>query len=110
MMKKIKKIVLAIGIWGITLINKVFAIVKGSTDPTPYYGPPSSKDIETPKDNTVLDIFRLFVIPLVLLIGIIVYFKKSKSSNRRKIITTLIFLIIIIILYLGINYTIVNML
>ena len=40
-------------------------------------------------------VLRIISIPIVILIGGIIYFKKSKSSNKRKVITFNLFLIVL---------------
>lgn len=74
----------------------------------PMYGIPVPEPVKNNFINSVWNICRMFIIPIVLLIGIIIYFKKSKSSKKRKIITVLITIGIVAILYFVINYIINN--
>ena len=46
---------------------------------------------------------RTILIPIVLIIGTIVYFKKSTSSVKKKIITILIAVIIVVLICFGIT-------
>ena len=46
--------------------------------------------------NSIWNISKIFIIPLALIIGFIIYFKKSKSTTKRKIITMIIVLLVVI--------------
>ena len=101
---KIKKVFIMLEVYLFSMSTSVFAI-------TPLYGPPN-EDYATPKSSTnygIWEVIKYFIIPLVFVIGAIIYFKKSLSSVTRKIITIAIALIIVILLCLGINYWMVNL-
>lgn len=76
--------------------------------PQPDYG------VEYPKTTKYIldiwDIFKFFIIPIVLIIGLIVYFKKSKSSTKKKVIIMITTILITIAICLEINYFVVNLL
>ena len=101
-----------IGIWGLVLNvpTKVFAVIERPVGDILYGIPePPQADYGIPKPSAIELIWKfskIFVIPIALLIGIIVYLKKSKSSSRKKAITVLSTIIIALILYILINYVI----
>lgn len=108
-MQKIRKVFIS-AIMAITLLpKKIFAYMNYSIDPIfradPLYGIPT-----VPFEDTfigkVLRISKIFIIPLVLVIGFVLYFKKSKSTTKRKIITMIIVLLIVIAIYLVVGYLI----
>ena len=71
------------------------------------YGPPPEPQSDF--ISTIWRIAKIFIIPLALIIGFIVYFKKSKSTTKRKIITMIIVLLIVIAICFGANYLITNL-
>ena len=97
--KKLKKIFCGLSIIGLSFFSKIYAAL--NTDNMKLialYG--------VPKRNTgfivlknILNVFRVFVIPLILLIGIIIYIKKSRASKTKKIITVICFIILAILLF-----------
>ena len=100
-MKKIqtKKIVSAIISGIIAMKNKVFAI-----SPSNFIGERNNRTIslygvEPPVSIKAWNFFKMFVIPIALIVGIVIYLTKSKSSTKRKIITLAIILLIIIVIY-----------
>lgn len=113
-LKKIRNVCISIGVFLFSSINKVFAldIDPKFAEPALYgspkqfmepelYGSPKAMDVPV-----IWKILRGFIIPAILIIGIIVYFKKSKSSTAKKIVFSLIFSAIVIGLCIGINYLI----
>lgn len=93
--ERIKKCLMVIGTFLLTVPTKVFATTRGDIDIAPAYGIPASVESK----NNMLNIFRMFIIPIVLLIGIIIYLKKSKSSKKKKILITIGIIAITAILY-----------
>ena len=109
--ERIKKGLMGIGVFLLTIPTKVFAIndsMRGIAIDPAYGIPDPVKPVRNNIISNILNICRMFIIPIALLIGIIIYFKKSKSSKKRKIITVLITICIVAILYLVINYIINN--
>ena len=115
-MKKVaglfKRIFLIIGTFLISVYTKVQAAeplsalhgigpVLPSTEVSTLYGVPKSTKI-----SMFLNILMLLTVPLVFIIGIIIYIKKSSSSKVKKIITAFIAFIIGVLACLGINYII----
>ena len=97
LISKVKKVVvMAMGVI-IALPGKIYAVLD---DPiTALYGvynPPNPLE-------EFWKIARYFIIPIILLIGIIVYLTKKKTSTRNKVLIILAFLIIMAILYCIIN-------
>lgn len=86
------------------------AIAYKAPDPQSWYGVPNDELKKIEPDENVLDSFlnilKICFIPLIILIGCIIYFKKSKSSTYKKIITILIFLSIVVLLYFLAKYVI----
>ena len=81
-MPKMKKIVFSIGIAMMLLPGKIFAKINEKYYDPAEYGVVNPKAILLFK---ILKIINIFVIPIALIIGAIVYFKKSKSSKKKKI-------------------------
>ena len=100
MKNKIKNVFLTIGIFLLTKVTNTYA----STHIAPVYG------VEPIKEEKVVDnvdnfkYVKFFIIPLVFIIGSIIYLNKSKSSKKRKIITILIALLLTIGICFGIDY------
>lgn len=101
--EKIKKGLIGLGVFLLTIPAKAFAI-----DITPVlYGMPAPNPKPTILKN-ILDICRIVVIPLALIIGIVIYLKKSRSGKKRKIIIVVISTAIALVLYFIISYIINN--
>ena len=96
-------IVLAI----ISFPNKIFAAINPSAlDIQDLYGPLPGTLYGVARPSTVTIIWRIariFIIPIALLIGLIIYFKKSKSSKKQKILVTRGIITITVILYFVVN-------
>lgn len=107
--EKIKKGLMGIGAFLLTIPTKVFAVGL-DIDRTPIlYGMPEpNPEPESLILKNILNICRIAVIPLALIIGIAIYLKKSKSSKKRKIITVIISIGIAGALYFIISYIINN--
>ena len=106
LVERIKKGLIGLGAFLLTIPTKVFAV--DYMDITTMYGIPDPEPVKNNFINSVWNVCRIFIIPIALLIGIIIYLKKSKSSKKRKIITVLITIGIVAILYFVINYIINN--
>ena len=96
--KRILKIIIVVMLAIASLPSKIFA----SPVPIPYgptlYGPAKPRVPESV--HIIWGIASVFIIPITLLIGLIIYFKKSKSSKKKKILITIGILAITAILYL----------
>ncbi len=66
------------------------------------YGPEPSR-ANSSTANIIWKIAGIFIIPIVLLIGLIMYFKKSKSSKKVKILVTIIVIAVTVLLYFVVN-------
>lgn len=106
--ERIKKGLIGLGAFLLLLPSKVFAISDSMMRISPMYGIQEPEPVRNNLINSIWNICRMFIIPIALLIGIIIYLKKGKSSKKRKIITVLITIGIVAILYLVINYIINN--
>ena len=107
LVERIKKGLMGIGAFLLTIPTKVFAIV-ADTNRMPYLYGIREPDPE-PKSlllKNILNICRIAVIPLALIIGIVIYLNKSKRSKKEKVITVIVSIAIAIILYLVISYII----
>ena len=104
---KVKKVIVAIVLAIISFPNKIFAAINPSAlDIQDLYGPPpvSLYGVARPSTVTIIwRIARIFIIPIALLIGLIIYFKKSKSSKKKKILVTIGIISITVILYFVVN-------
>lgn len=101
---KFKKVIGGIATFLIMQSTKVFSMSELYGVPQVLYGPPTqNKSLVLEK---ILTFARLFLIPIIFLIGICIYLKKSKADKKRKIITAILISIISVILYIVINYII----
>lgn len=50
-----------------------------------------------------LRVLQVIIVPILFLIGIIIYLKKSKANKKKKIITTIIFILLLVGIYYGIE-------
>lgn len=103
-----KKILSGISVFFISLYSKVIA----AQMVTLYGVPPVQADYGVPtpisKLSIVWKILQIFVIPLVLIIGMIVYLKKGKNPVIKKIIIGLMIVIIIVLIGFGIGHIVVK--
>ncbi len=87
MIKKIRKVLIAIGTFLISIPTKIRAVIDiTEIGNEKLYGVPNPKLTIL---SGLLNLFRYIILPIVLIIGIVVYIKKSKSSKKRKILTIL---------------------
>lgn len=107
LLNKVKKGVTGIGLFLITLHNKVLAQSASdyeNIDPSrileylqqPDYG------VRNPNQNSSIElgnVYKFLAVILVLLIGLIVYFKKSKSSIKKKVLIAILAIAIAILVY-----------
>jgi len=98
-LSKLKNVITGVGIGILTFANKVFAISPEDLIIDPgmietAYGIPRPSPI-----RMIFRIAKVFVIPISVLVGLIIYFKKSKSTKKKKIIVTIITLAVTAIIY-----------
>lgn len=95
LIKKIKNWLTMVGIFLLTLSTKVFAL-----DPREIAIDVSLYAVPKPREEILREkiwmITHKFVIPIILVIGLIIYFRKSKSSTKKKIIVSILVIIPII--------------
>lgn len=107
-MKKIgnivKKALIAIGAFFITLPTKVFGIDTTNIE----FRPETMYGVQDPISYKIWDISKIIVIPLALIIGLIIYFKKSKKPLKNKILISLMAIISVIVVVLIIDKIIGN--
>jgi hypothetical protein len=103
---KIKRIFIMIGAFCISICSKVFAVQMTQDDIRVLYGVPTLPILE--KNQVVItkiwNIMHSFVIPLILLIGAIIYLRKSPKSLKRKIIKIAIIVILTILICIAIDF------
>ena len=110
--ERIRKGLIVIGAFLLTIPTKVFAISPYDLTFTaqPDYG--VFDPISDKSNNEIWNICKMLIIPIILLIGIIVcltiYFKKSKNNKQRIIVAVLIAICVAVILCLVLNYIINN--
>lgn len=83
--ERIKKGLMGLGAFLITISTKVFAVDKAFGRTAVLYGMP--EPFPEPKSSVaknILNIYRIAIIPIALIIGITIYLKKSKSSKKEK--------------------------
>ena len=100
--ERIKKGLMGIGAFLLTIPTKVFAVDDMDIIYS-VYGIPDPEPVKNNFINSVWNVCRIFIIPIALLIGIIIYFKKSKSSKKKKIFVTIGIFVITAILYFVVN-------
>ena len=97
-LNKVKKMLIGIGAFFISIHSKVLAEVDLSTkELSPMYG------VERPEteqqSNELWNGYGLLGVLLILLVGLIVYFKKSKSSVKKKVLIAILAIAIAILVY-----------
>lgn len=106
-LNKVKMVFIMIEAFGISICSKVFAEQITQDNIILLYGVPNP-EIPTQKYQVVItkiwDIMHSFVIPLVLLIGAIIYLRKSPKSLKRKIIKIAIIVILTILICIAIDF------
>lgn len=99
-LEKVKKRLFAIGIFLTTLPTRVLA----ADVPVPMYGVEKPKEFKTwNKISNVWNSLKFFIVPLIVVIGIMGFWKKSKKSTRRKMIVLVLVLIIIVLIYFEVD-------
>ena len=88
-LSKVKSVIIGIGIGILTFAYKVFALSPMDIDmneigAVTMYGVPKPSPI-----RTILRIAKVFIIPLIVIVGLLIYLKKSKSSKKKKLLVTL---------------------
>ena len=102
LLNKIVKIFSGIGLALFALGNKVMAL-DITTDL--LYGPPNPdlygvvKPEKTSFWEKILPIIKIVFIPLILIIGLIIYWRKSKSDKGTKILLIICIVIFVLIIY-----------
>lgn len=99
---KVKKVTFAIILAIISFPNKILAIVSPSDIDLSKVQVDKLKYVP-PNDVIIWRIAKIFIIPIALLIGLIIYFKKSKDSKKGKIVVTIGIIAITVILYFVID-------
>ena len=103
--ERVKKWLIGMGVFLLTIPTRVFATAP-LLEEVLYMPPSSVKDKEPIKEpilSKVLNVYRIAIIPLVLIIGIIIYLKKSKSSMKKKIMVIIGLIAITTIFYIAID-------
>lgn len=106
--ERIKKGLIGIGAFLLTLPTKVFAVDLDMMV-QPAYGVDYPNVARIRPIVVIWRIAKTFIIPIALLIGLIIYYKKSKSSTKKKVLVTIGIIAITAILYFVINYIINNL-
>ena len=99
---KIHKIIISIMVAIVTIPSKILAASLPIAQALYAPAPP----VESPKVSMISRawiILKIFLIPMALLIGLIVYWKKSKSSKKKKILISIVSIIITAILLFAIE-------
>lgn len=100
---KIKKCIIGIGSFFVAIKSKVFAnsMIKMKIDPiqpelpSALYGIPRVSTAEK-----IVIIIQLFLIPIAMLIGLIIYLKRSKDNKITKILGIVGVIVLIVGIYL----------
>ena len=97
--KRIKKIIVGIVVGIITLPNRIFGAIDINTQF--LYGPPSEDIHISEITNTSDKIIKTLILPIILIIGLLVYLVKSK--NKKKYLIAIIISVLCIITYIFIS-------
>ncbi len=101
-LSKLKGIIGGIGVGILAFANKIYAvplnIINQAGMIETVYGIPRPSPIKV-----IIKVSQVFIIPIAMLIGLLVYFKKSKSSKKKKILVILGIIIIAIVFYFIVN-------
>lgn len=103
-LSKLKNVIAGVGIGILIFANKVFAISSNIVDPGPVqlmYGIPYNSRPDS--ISMIAKMTKIFIIPIVVIVGLLIYFKKSESSRKKKLLVTLGIITITAILYFIIN-------
>ncbi len=106
LLSKVKKGLIGIGLFLLTFPKKIFAtsvqnIIEGGKQY--LYGPPTEAlyGVYDPSPTSIIwTIAKIFVIPVALVIGLIIYFKKSKSPTKKKVLIAILSIAIIVAVYI----------
>ncbi len=99
--EKVKKCLISFATFLLLIPAKVLA--RARPDYQPAYGVDSEYLDRLNAITMTLKIVKFFIIPIVTVVGLIIFFKKSKSSNKKKVLATIGILFIIAIVYFVIN-------
>lgn len=101
MIEKIKKVLMGLGMFLLSIPAKVFASgISPDTKFTPsLYGIFKEPDPKALMLENILNICKIVILPITLIVGILVYLFKSKSSKKRKAVTVIIWIICAIVIY-----------
>ncbi len=106
--ERLKKGLIGIGAFLLTVPTKVFAVDLDMMI-QPAYGVVDPGVIRIRHIVVIWRIAKKFIIPIVLVIGLIIYFKKSKSSKKKKTVVTVITIVITALIYFILNKVIYNL-
>jgi glucan phosphoethanolaminetransferase (alkaline phosphatase superfamily) len=95
---KVRKIMIAISLFFIGVSSRVLGAGMEIIHAQPEYGVPM------PPVSRNWQILRTFIIPLILLIGIIIYLKKSTQTRLKKVITVVLVIVVTVFIYAIVNY------
>lgn len=100
--KKIRNIFIMTGLFIISVCSKARAALAPVDEgfvPATY-----APDRPPSKLSILYEIFKLLIIPIAIIIGLITYYKKSKNNKYKKLIKILVGIIIVIMVGLIIYY------
>ena len=114
--KFLKRVLVFIGTLIFSMHNKVRAMSNNFFENAKEFGPgvydyPVTDLYGVPTTQTIPAFWILLkglILPIIFIIGTVVYLKKSSSNTLRKIITIVISLVVVILICLGTNYIIIN--
>ena len=91
---KIKRIFTIIGISLVSFSTKVFGVL--SPDDIIAYGPVKTEPEPTIWEK-ILNVSKFLIVPIVLIIGLIMYFNKKSSSKVKKVGLALIIIALVVV-------------
>lgn len=112
-MKRIKKIVLAVQIFIMSIYGKVFGI--GDTEIVPMYGVKFAEPEPLPKIKlqelikSPIELLKNLIVPIILIIGVIeviFFYKKNNGKNKKIIMIAILSILFVIFMIYGIIFLI----
>lgn len=98
---KIKRLFQMLGIAIALLPYKIVRAFDMDSTIQALYGPP--QELNSTQSNGLWNILKVIIIPIILIIGLIIYFRKSKGTFKKKILISLIIIIFTLLIVFILN-------
>ena len=97
---KLKKVFMGVSSFLILLPIKVYAEIRPDDLGQALYAPPPEENKTISVLKFILTYFRLICMPVILVVGLVIYIKKSEAKRRKKIVVLMITILIYIFIWL----------